>query len=508
MLVITAVGAGLRLWGAQGDLWLDEVWSIHRLNEIVSPWEVVTKLRHDNNHVLNSWCLWLMRGVEPEWLVRLPAVLGGAASVALAWWFAAGLFGDTDTDETQADRAAFSAALAALVAAGAYPWVLYGSEARGYSFAIAAALGAATALVRGTRADGKADTAGLTRWGWRFAFWSACVVGVLAQPIFIAQALAPLVVWCAIRAWHKPGGGSVGLGQRAARWLFEVVTWNAIPLAFAWWFYEVFLSQLNQGGGTASGWLRGISNAAGLALGIPVGAGDPLGATLRIICVLVVTLAASWVLWRRGGSAGRWALLLYSLVIPLGTALQLALSKPSFLYERYMLISMAFMTLLPVHALVIALFPAEDESAGQRSGARFTAIIGAVVVMLIGHAWSLTGLFDAGRGRYRDALVYIVEHSPRGSISIAGDHDFRSQAMVLHYRTSMPGGNRIIYIPQNRLPADGVRWYLIHSPTNPTPPDAVFYDTVRGQRYVHRATFNTGSLSGFHWFVFERENAG
>ena len=71
---------------AQGDLWLDEAWSLKLVADISSPWAVFWAISHDNNHFLNSfWLSWL--GPEaPAWAYRLPSVVFGTLAVPLAAW--------------------------------------------------------------------------------------------------------------------------------------------------------------------------------------------------------------------------------------------------------------------------------------------------------------------------------------------------------------------------------------------------------------------------------------
>ena len=68
---IAAVACILRIWAGFGDLWLDEVWSIQLADEITAPWQVVTRLRSDNNHMLNTaYVAWLGTD-QPPLLYRL-----------------------------------------------------------------------------------------------------------------------------------------------------------------------------------------------------------------------------------------------------------------------------------------------------------------------------------------------------------------------------------------------------------------------------------------------------
>ncbi len=118
--VLTVLGLALRLRGASGDLWLDEVWSLSLVRPLHSPWEVFWAIPHANNHYLNSLWMYWMGQDAPSLTYRLPAVMLGTASVP-----AAGL---------AMRRSGSAACMAAmLLVAIDYVMVEFGSQARGYS---------------------------------------------------------------------------------------------------------------------------------------------------------------------------------------------------------------------------------------------------------------------------------------------------------------------------------------------------------------------------------------
>ena len=83
---LVLVGFWLRLHGARGDLWLDEVWSLALVARIHSVGAVFWGINHDNNHFLNSiWLYWV--GPDASVLTyRLPAILLGTAGIPAAGW--------------------------------------------------------------------------------------------------------------------------------------------------------------------------------------------------------------------------------------------------------------------------------------------------------------------------------------------------------------------------------------------------------------------------------------
>ena len=74
----------LRLAAAAGELWLDEIWSLRQVETLQSPLEVVTQLKHDNNHFLNSLYLYSLGQGWPWFVYRLPSIAAGIATVWIA----------------------------------------------------------------------------------------------------------------------------------------------------------------------------------------------------------------------------------------------------------------------------------------------------------------------------------------------------------------------------------------------------------------------------------------
>lgn len=77
----------LRLAAAQGELWLDEIWSLTLISGLQRWWDVFWRISHDNNHFLNSAWL-LIAGPEASVLTRRAfSIALGVASPPV--WFIA-----------------------------------------------------------------------------------------------------------------------------------------------------------------------------------------------------------------------------------------------------------------------------------------------------------------------------------------------------------------------------------------------------------------------------------
>ena len=77
-LAVTAallVAAGVvRFVAALDDFWFDETWSWSMTLQLSSPWSILTNIRHDNNHYLNTWLIYVI-GRDASWLLYEQALL-------------------------------------------------------------------------------------------------------------------------------------------------------------------------------------------------------------------------------------------------------------------------------------------------------------------------------------------------------------------------------------------------------------------------------------------------
>jgi mannosyltransferase len=121
LTVITALAAALRLYGLDGDLWIDEIANVETASRPFR--EFFTTPKSLNHHLLHTV---LVRGMleltgAREWAVRLPAVVFGVATVPAIYALA-----------RQALRPRESL-LVALLVATSYHHVLYSQNSRGYT---------------------------------------------------------------------------------------------------------------------------------------------------------------------------------------------------------------------------------------------------------------------------------------------------------------------------------------------------------------------------------------
>ena len=70
--LILLLGVVLRVCGAMGDLWLDEILSFQAVERLDSWTQIFTTLHSDNTHILNSLQLYVLSIFNAEIAARVP----------------------------------------------------------------------------------------------------------------------------------------------------------------------------------------------------------------------------------------------------------------------------------------------------------------------------------------------------------------------------------------------------------------------------------------------------
>ena len=140
VLVAVVLGAALRGLGAGEQLWFDEIETL--VDSVRQPLvAIVTHFPSNNNHVLYSVLANLSISAfgEHPWVVRLPAILFGVASIPLLYGLGKAVTGR------------FEAASAALLMALSYHHVWYSQNARGYTILLCVGLLSTQLALKGLR---------------------------------------------------------------------------------------------------------------------------------------------------------------------------------------------------------------------------------------------------------------------------------------------------------------------------------------------------------------------
>jgi hypothetical protein len=460
--VLLAAAFGLRVPGLFHDFWLDEAWSALLVREFVSSSLDVLRIHLDNNHPLNSWFLYVL-GNQPQWYVyRLPSLVLGTATVALAG--------------TIMSRRGRPHALVAMTLVGSsYPLIVYSSEARGYAAMVCCVLLAIDAYERFLR--GRTPAA-------LIMFWVATVFGMLSHATFM-QAYGAILLW-SIYEEHR----------REVRWqdaLTTIVRIHAMPLLFFASFYAGFLRHLVVAGAEPAGAISVVGETLAVTLGIaPNGVGPWIAAGV-IGWLFVAGLAAM-----RNKDRGLFVLMLSgSLLLPAFAVLverRDALIEPR-LFPRYFLVSITLFLLLS------AWFVGEQYQRGTRRRRMTVSLF--LGLCVIGHLWHTARFIQGGRGQYREAVHYMAAATIEPEIRVSSNSDFRTSTLLAFYRSELPPGKALIFFPAASRRLHDANWRIIEElePNRETPAELVDQEGGRF-RIVKRWPFY--GLSGCQWTLYRR----
>jgi hypothetical protein len=456
--IAAVLGGGLlRVLAAQGDLWLDEIWSLRGALTLANPLHAALR-PHDNNHLLNTVWLASLGDGRAELLYRLPSVLAGIAAVAIAGAIAA--------------RAhPIAGAVTVLLFASSQLLVTHSSEARGYGPMLAFVLLALLVLER--------DLAGVRpRWHAPL-FWAAVMLAALAHASAILGHGVLVVYWLVRRLRDGARRELVADGLRL----------HLVPALGLALLYALFVSRMKIGGGYDMTSVQAVRLTSALTLGLGEGAS---GGVLPLLLVALVALLGLHELLRAGDA--RWALFAAGMLLPV---LAMAASGIAHASPRYVLLGVAFFLLLA--GVTTGRWIARG---GLLRAAGLTTVACLVLLNLLG----AVDLIRRGRGNPRAAIALMLARPGAGRVTVTSDHDFRNALIVEHYARLHPRGARLAYFPASRLPAEGAQWLILHRAPGSTdvPPDHV---VLRGHAYDKRLSTTCAITTGMSWYVFERAPA-
>jgi hypothetical protein len=398
-------------------LWLDEIWTFQLLENIGhSAFDVVFGLPHDNNHHLNTLWLLLIGPLAPEPLQRGLSILCGSAAVVAAGAF----FG----------RARPAAALCAMaITAAAYPFVHYGSEARGYAGLMVFMLVALVLVDRELAADAPSESR-------RVRLGIAAVFGLLSH-LGMVHALVVAGLWAGLVEARRLRSLREGLRSASAMFAPAAMLSGLLGLCLA---VGIARYGLHIGGVLLSsddGLLHGYGAMMAHMVGLP--------ADRHTTAVALATMATTIVAVVRYRDDRRF--LLYGIGILVLPLLMFLSGDPFGNLPRRHFVSAVFVALMAA------------DLAGRafaRAGAvRLVAALLAVVLAGL-QARQLDAFFTFGRGDVRGAFE-VLAAEPQGVI--ATTFEARDGIMVRFY-AARAGTTLNIVSDRRRACASDPLWLL------------------------------------------------
>ena len=456
ILVLAAVS--LRCWAAVDLLWLDEIWTLHLLEDVSSPVEIVTAIHHDNNHYLNTLGLFLTGKDRPWFVYRLPAIVAGVLTVVAAGWIAR-------------SRGRVTQLTVMTLLSTSYLLIHYGSEARGYSAAMLFAL-----LVYETLRQFLDDR----RWQWSVAF-SACVsLGLLSHLMFV-HVYGAAICWSVARILSLPAS------RKQMAW--DLLQLHVVPMALLGLLYWHDIRHLEFGGGPEYSLVPLVVQACSLSLG------GPLSGWLAWVWggLLVVGIVLGIRLVQRT-SRDEVKFLLLVILLPI---IQIVAARPLFMFVRYFLFAIVFALLLCGYGLA--------ELARRGNAGR---IVYAILLLLFisGNMLYYARLIEHGRGQYLAALEFMAATEPGERLTVSGDHNHGIRKLLQFYTAYLRQPREVVYYDANDWPAEGPDWLVLHQYADRAGDPFDDEYVVEGHLYRRQRIFDTAVLSGWRWHCYQRQS--
>lgn len=459
-----------RARGLGGDLWLDELRSLHLAGGLKAWWQVFFQLLEDNNHPLNSLWLYAVGPNQSEWCYRLLSFVAGGGAVIAAMW--AGYSGAKmlSIDALTRRREAASG-IGGLLLASCYLFSLYATEARGYAGAVCCTLVAMGALLSAPL-DKKS-------WGHLTAYWAACGVGVVSHAVFLPVIVAG-PIWTVGKLWER--------NSSRRDMLRAVASWHVLPLLFSVAYFFLFLNRIVVSGGQSETVAGTIHHLACFVLGLPEATPQWLG--LFLLGFAVVGCLGFL------ATKSRPLAFYYGALIVVLPALIFLLSKQHIIFPRYFIVSAACLAVALAQTLAYLM-----------RGRVSTAIVTACVVgIVVGNAVHFEKLVLLGRGAQRECFKYVVDHTPATSaITLAGEHDGRVLEAVSYYFPKVAAGREVRYMTHENWRKNGAQWFLVYYFKDSRALPAELRDEA-GNVWHREASWEHAPLSGGDWLVYRNRD--
>jgi len=462
---IALAGLLMRIGASGGELWLDEVWSLTKVAPLANPIEIVTSVKHDNNHILNSAWMWVCGPAQSPLVYRAPSLIFSALLLILLL---------TRKPEGESDR---SSIVWLTLIAFSYPLTLYGTEARGYSLTLLCAALAFISLTRIT--TDSTDRRSI------LIFAITGIVGCLSHAIY-ALFLAPAIAWL---LWHllspprKPNS--------------RTILWGGIvpPVLFACWLTLTFYRNMEIGGAPLLPYLEVAASAISVSFGgetlssvNPAVTGWNLFLGISVVLVCVAELAA----WIRSGSSTAW---LVGLVL-ITPWVVVSVLQPHFILARYFIIQILLAYLLAARFL--------DRLTRQ---GRFGSLLAFILLwaFILGNTSRTLPLIQLGRSHFVAIFENLASQNGETTVTVGGDQDFQNKVRLSYARIIIPRTSHISYVPDYRNAKPPPR-YIVRETIEAYEIFPSELTLPHGTRYHEIQRYRAPQLNGSHVTVYEITN--
>lgn len=461
LVAIIAVATALRIGAAQGDLWVDEIWSLDQLAvaraaDSAEVW--LALLFHDNTHALNTLYLAAIDALwtepPPALAYRGLALVSGSAAVvvaaALGW-----------------HKSPLGALVAALMVGLSYPMVHYAGEARGYGPMLLAALLACWLMSHHLQRPG----------AWTgVAFVAVSLLGLAAHLTF-AVAEAGLAAWAAW-AFHRQRPGTAATMAR-------LVPLFGLQLIAVTAYATVAVNALVIGGDNFEPAAASIAIITLYTFGL---APTWLGPYLTLF--MFGFLAAAAVIWLAWRDVASWPV--FAVIVLACPVAALLVEDRPYVLPRYFLVCLPFALMLAAEALTELM---------ERGGLARRLAAAALIAFAAGNAGLLTNFLHHGRGDYAAAVALIAEAGPDHA-RVAGFPPFSVGTMFRHHARRHPAAKRLSFVDDTAARQRPADWFIAARGAGRAP--AAELIRQGGGAYGLVRSFAHWGLAGDTWDVYRR----
>jgi len=459
LTVAFLAGGILRFLSARDNLWFDEIWSVNFARSMQSVLDVFS-IHHDNNHILNTLWLYVV-GTGDDWpRYRLLSLVAGTLTVPLIGYIAS-------------ERGFAQGIMASILAAFSYPLIVYSSEARGYAPAMLCALGAYIALQNFHRRPKLKQAV---------FFWIFCVAGFLSHLTFI-------LVFVGFVAYSILSEIKFAAPQKSSRNLFVLY---GIPAGFIGMYYVLFVRSMALGGG---------QNIPEFVWRLSVFLAPVWGVFPESIEGVVLSLAgfaavvAGIIIAERKNLPDFVFYAVVLIIIPL-----IAFVFPlKFFGARYLALLLPFLYLV-----MSSLFG--RMAAKNKAGCAVSTFL--VLALVVGNLTRINDQITIGRGKYLEAIQYMMTHSASSGVFIATDAPLRNETVIDFYKQFIPSDKKIYYraVQDRWMGASGSpQWLVTHRAYHPDYVPPLDIDVGSHHYELVKIYPSANLISGWTWYLYQRD---
>lgn len=467
---LITIGTILRvISGANSELRFDELISLELISRILSPWEILFTLHHDNNHPLASLIIFFIgvRKYYPGICYRAIPILSSLISAILLALIL-----------IKRAKSPLPAIIGSALFSSSLLSITLSSEIRGYSFSASAAFFAFFLHYSSRR-----DIFSIT------GFNLICCIGFISHATFILFFTALGTADLLLILLKSPN-------ENRKNSLLLVCERYAFPGLFLIVLYLIFYKNLPPVSAPLTPWLDTVASTLSLSIG-----GPWISLISRPIYIIVWMYAgaASLILIQSLRYTVQFRshilhLLFIILIMPFIAIVSLS---PQAIAERYLYLPVLF-SFLPVSEFLVYLMP---KSGWKRFGGF------AITTLILGGNLIHSGCFLLyGNGRMHDLIKYCEENSETkdSPLQIAGDHYLRIGLPLKRLTEEYPN----LQIHYSELIADrnheiSADWIISHYVDRAYIPPPI-WQSPHGEKFYLVRTFPNYSLNSWPLFLYRK----